>query len=162
MKNELVSERLGDSAKPDIVRIIAVALGFWVSQSLAWYFFSGSLMKAETSLAGALSVGVFTLFFILHLCRPWSKAAAILGLCSVGVFAGCVEYISSPVFKPGVQLVEIVVLVSVALALAGLLLDVEKCRQLAGKADGHPRLKVAGHSLHESHALSTQRAFKLL
>lgn len=155
-------ERSGTPAKPSMAQIIALACAFWISQSLAWYLFSGFLMSGRGGLLGPLSAGVFTVFFILHLFRPWSKAAAILGLCSVGVFTGFIEYVKSPTLVHSFTSAEFAALFSVALAFAGWLLDAGKCWRLAGEAHSHDRLKLSDNSSHDEPGVTHRGAFKLL
>jgi hypothetical protein len=161
VKNEAFNERLDRLAKPGMGLILAVDCGFWVSQLLALYFFSGFLISGRPDLSGPLSIAVFAFFFVLHFFRPWSKMAAILGLCSLGVLAGYLEYLNSPVFNPPVPSPNLFVLLSVALAFAGLVLDAATSWQLATKVGERP-LKLTGAPLLQPEITSRQQTFDIL
>jgi hypothetical protein len=144
VKNEVVNDKSALLTKPTMARILVVVCGFWVSQSMACYFFSGSLMSGTPSLSGPLSVSVFALFLILHFFRPCSKLAAILGLCSLGVFAGYIAYVNSPIFTRHVSSPIPFLVLSFVLAFVGLVTDEERCRRMVVKATENCRLKLAG------------------
>lgn len=109
--------------KPGGVAASAMMGGYWVAQMLASYFVSGAIMGTSSKMAGALFFGLFAVLFVLHLFKPWSKAAAILGLCSLGAFTVMMAYLSGPGIAARALPVELMILISASLALLGITAD---------------------------------------
>lgn len=113
----------GGFARPEALGTGAMLGGYWISQMLASYFVVGALIGASSKMAGALCFGLFAVLFVLHSLRPWSRTAAILGLCSFGTFAALTAYMARPWFVAYVPSVELMVLISAGLAIWGIAVD---------------------------------------
>ncbi|HTV42088.1 MAG TPA: hypothetical protein VMF08_16075 [Candidatus Sulfotelmatobacter sp.] len=109
--------------RPGPVAAPAKISGYWISQMLAVYFVGGAIIGLSSKIAGALFFGLFAVLFVLHLFKPWSKTAAILGLLSFCAFTAMIAGMSSPWFVVHAPSVELMVLVSAGLALWGVAVD---------------------------------------
>lgn len=114
-----------------IIAAMAMIGGFWISQMLASYFVSGAVMGTASKIAGAVFFGLFTVLFVLHLCRPWSRTAAMLGMGSFGAFTVTMAYLSGDGIAGYAPSVELLILLSAGLALLGIAVDVVRSTQLS-------------------------------
>lgn len=160
MKYELVQHKTTGPIKPGTPAAVAMICGFWTSQSLAAYFVAGS-MGGSDSKAVALSLVVFTLFFLLHVFGPWSKLAAILGVSSVGVMVALVMYLHAPVYDMRIPSTGSLLLLSAGLSFAGVMLDAEKYRHWVASQPSDP-LKLNNPSLRETRQAVCPNHYKQL
>ena len=138
MKIELFRKGLSGLIKPGTTAATAMICGFWVTQFLALYFVSGSICGIEPKSTGALFLGLFVILFISHCARPWSKLAAFFGLASLCLFTGYMAYLCTPIPWLRVPPVGATILLSLALILAGILLEAETYRQWVIKTQHLP------------------------
>ena len=137
MKNKLIPLAPASFTRPGIVAAAAVVCGYWLSQILATDFVSAAEMGESSRIVGALSFGLFGILFVLHMIKPLSKAAAILGLCSFGAFTTAMAYqcvpdiphslASAKYFFLVTSIIRYVFSVSTVLGLAGVALDTHRC-----------------------------------
>lgn len=164
MKNKVISKSPDWSATSGIVVAVVGAASFWISEIYAAYFVSGAEMGSASKGAGALCLGLFGALFVAHLFRPWSKAAAILGLVSLAVYAGFVAYQASPclVFIKYLPSFKSALLTATALGVAGIGFDIERCWRLCSLTLseslwlqlGHKVRAELRHTFHPNHLQS--------
>lgn len=130
MKNKLICKHPGWFARTGFVTAAAVACGYWVSQIYATYFVSQAEMRMSSWNVAALCLGAFVILFVVHVLGPWSKTAAIFGLCSFAAFAALVWYDTGPVIIGYALRVWLVMLISTVFGAAGLALDAKRCWHL--------------------------------
>lgn len=125
MKNKFFSKKPSGLTPPKISGAIALACGFWVSQSIACDLVSSSMLGELPNTAGALSLATFVLFFIVRMFRAWSRLPAILGLCSLGVLTMLILSATRVNYGFQMQPTGTFVLLSLGFAFAGIALDAE-------------------------------------
>ncbi|HUA65067.1 MAG TPA: hypothetical protein VME24_04415 [Alphaproteobacteria bacterium] len=130
MKNKLMWKHPDCFIRSGVVAAAALACGYWASQICATYFVSEAEMRTSSWNVAALSLGAFALLFVIHLLRPWSKTAAILGFCSFAAFVALIWYDTSPVIIGYAFSVWLVILISTVSGLVGMALDANRCRHL--------------------------------
>ena len=136
MKTKSISEIPRGLIKPGTFAAAAMVSGFWASLSLALYFVSQSLMGVKSKVAGLLFLAIFAGFYLLHSFRPFSRLAALLGLCSLAAMAvtiiACFKYLEGPEQLP-LPFVVAIILFPAAFGFGGILLDAEKYRRWLAK-----------------------------
>lgn len=130
MKNKLINMSPARFARSGVVAGAAVACGYWISQILATNFVSGAFMNTSSVIAGALLFVPFAILFVLHLFKPLSKTAAMLGLGSFCVFTAAMAYQCEPGLPHYLSLVRYAFSVSTVLGLAGVVVDANRCRRV--------------------------------
>ncbi|HUA64407.1 MAG TPA: hypothetical protein VME24_01070 [Alphaproteobacteria bacterium] len=130
MKETFIDRKSGLFARSGTVAVAVVTCGYWASQIYATYFVSEAQMRCFSWNVAALCLGAFVTFFVIHLLRPWSKAAAILGLCSFAAFVGLIWYDTGPVIIGYSLPVWLVLLISTVFGVAGMALEANRCRHL--------------------------------
>jgi hypothetical protein len=130
MKNNLLGKHPEWFARTGIVTAAAVATGYWVLQILAAFFVSGAELRLESWNAAALCLGGFVILFVVHLLRPWSKTAAIFGLCSLALLLGLLLYDTKVGLIPYYPSANWVILISTIFGVGGMALDANRCRHL--------------------------------
>jgi hypothetical protein len=132
MKDQLSHLNPAWSTGPGAVAAAAVACGYWVSQILETNLVSSAEMGNSSMIPGALCFGIFGVLFVMHLFKPLSKAAAILGLASFGVFTiamayQCLphiaHYLSVGAYLRSIRLTSYAFSASTVLGLAGVAMD---------------------------------------
>ena len=111
------------SPRPGPVVTAAMIIGYWISQMFASYFVSGAVIGISSKTAAALSFGLFAILFVLRSLGPWSRTAAILGLCSFVAFTAMIAGMFSPWFVAYAPSVELMILISAGLTLWGTAVD---------------------------------------
>ncbi|HEV2330335.1 MAG TPA: hypothetical protein VGY56_16255 [Verrucomicrobiae bacterium] len=152
----------GWCARTGVVTAAAVACGYWASQIYATYFVGEAQMRMSSWIVAALCLGAFLILFVVRVFRPWSKAAAILGLCSFAAFVGLIWYDTGPVLLGYAMPVWAVILISTVFGVAGVALDVERCWRLGSHALseslwlklGHKARAAFRHAFHPNHPKS--------
>jgi hypothetical protein len=123
MKDKLAETSPGWSTRPGIIMAATVIGGYWTSQMLASYFVSGAVMGVSSMMTGLLCFVLFAVLFVLHLFKPWSRTAAILGLCSFGAFTAMIAYLSGPGVAAYAPSMELMILISAGLGMLGIAVD---------------------------------------
>jgi hypothetical protein len=136
MKNNVIREKLNGLIKPGTTSAMLMIGGFWISQALAQYFINGSLCGLNSRGSGLLFTAFFAVFFYFHFSRPWSRLAAFLGLCSIGITALFSIYVQSTFYDLRFPSIESLIWYCAALSLAGILLDAEKYRIWLNRPEG--------------------------
>lgn len=132
--------------KPGTNAAYAMICGFWISQMLALYFVSGAVCGMDSKASGALFLGVFGVFLVLHSFRPWSKLAVVFGTCSVAVLARFFLYLHGTGYNPQAPSAREIIILAGGFAIAGVMLDAEKYRQWLINTQRQP-LKLGVHSV---------------
>ena len=132
MKNKLINLNPAWFTRPGIVAAAAIVCGYWTSQILAtWYIGDAEAAGQPSWSVAALCFGAFVVLFLAHLLRPWSKTAAIFGLCSLAAFVGLMWYDSSPVVSLEMERYipsgTSVILISTVFGVAGMAADATRC-----------------------------------
>ncbi|HEX3627006.1 MAG TPA: hypothetical protein VH280_16475 [Verrucomicrobiae bacterium] len=140
MKSKFTSLNPAGFVRPGFVAAAAVACGYWASQILATYYVS----EAETGTnpswtVAAVCFGAFVVLFMLHMLKPWSKTAAIFGLCSLAVFVARMWDESSPLMSYKLERhlpsAITVILISTLFGVAGMALDTNRCWRIFSNPD---------------------------
>jgi len=136
MKEASVNRNSGFFARSGIVAGAAIVCGYWASQILAAFSLTMPGMEEPTINFRVLFFSVFGALFILHLFKPWSKGAAILGVCSLAIYTA-LRWYDTVAWLPGIRVLskyvpsaETVLLMTTVLGVAGIALDAWRCWHL--------------------------------
>jgi hypothetical protein len=133
MKKNIVEGMLARFPRRGLVAFAAVACIYWIFQIAATYYVSmAQALRHSSWTVAALYLGGFAVLFVLHLLRPWSRAAAILGLLTLALYTGLIWYYTSAIlYITYIPSAKWVIAVCTIMGLSGIALDANRCRRLA-------------------------------
>ncbi|HTV42089.1 MAG TPA: hypothetical protein VMF08_16080 [Candidatus Sulfotelmatobacter sp.] len=131
MKTKLIHLKPAWFTRSGIVAAAAIACGYWTSQILATWFVGAAEVGYPSWTLAALCLCAFVVLFLAHLLKPWSKTAAIFGLCSFAAFVGLMWQYTRPVVSPEIDRrlpsAMSVVLICTVFGVAGMAFDAARC-----------------------------------